>query len=124
MNKKIKITAGTIEMEARLNETQVAEKLWEVLPLSATGNRWGDEIYFPIPVRTEGENLQEVVDIGDIAYWPEGHCFCIFFGPTPASSGNEIRPASGVTVLGKLLGNPKDFKKVKDGTKITLEKLK
>jgi len=122
MSKKIKITAGPIEMTAELNNTKVAKQLLGVLPISAIGNRWGDEIYFSIPVRAENENPQAIVEIGDIAYWPEGPAFCIFFGPTPASSGNEIRPASAVTVLGKLLGNPKDFEKVKNGTKIILEK--
>ena len=122
MSKKIKITAGQIEMTAELNDSKVAEQLWDSLPIDAIGNRWGDEIYFSIPVRTEGENLQEVVEIGDIAYWPEDPAFCIFFGPTPVSSGNEIKPANPVQVLGKLLGNPKDFKEVKSGTKIILEK--
>lgn len=110
-------------MEAELNDTKIAEKLREALPLKATGNRWGNEIYFSIPIRAENENPQEVVEIGDIAFWPEGPAFCIFFGPTPVSSGDEIKPASAVTVLGKLLGNPKDFRKVKSGTKITLEKV-
>jgi hypothetical protein len=123
MSKKIKITAGQIEMTAKLNDTKVAEQLWDILPINAIGNRWGDEIYFSIPVRTEGKNLQGVVEIGDIAYWPEGPAFCIFFGPTPVSSENEIRPASPVQVLGKLLGNPEDFKEVKSGTKIILEKI-
>jgi len=122
MSKKIKIIATQIEMIAELNDTKTAQKLWEVLPIRAIGNRWGDEIYFSIPVKTEIDNLQEIVEIGDIAYWPEGPAFCIFFGPTPISSGDKIRPASAVTVLGKLLGNPKDFKKIKSGTKITLER--
>jgi len=122
MSKKIKIIATQIEMIAELNDTKTAQKLWEVLPIRGIGNRWGDEIYFSIPVKTEIDNLQEIVEIGDIAYWPEGPAFCIFFGPTPISSGDKIRPASAVTVLGKLLGNPKDFKKIKSGTKITLER--
>jgi len=122
MNKKIKITASPIEMIAELNDTRIAKQLWEALPIKAIGSRWGDEIYFSIPVRAKNENPQEVVDVGDIAYWPEGSAFCIFFGPTPASSGDEIRPASAVTVLGRLLGNPKDFRRVESGTEIVLEK--
>lgn len=122
MKKEIKITAGPVEMRAELNDTKIAEKLWEVLPIRAIGNRWGEEIYFLISIRAENENPQEIVKIGDIAYWPEGPAFCIFFGLTPVSSENEIRPASAVTVLGRLLGNPKDFKQVESGTEITLEK--
>ena len=65
-----------------------------MLPIEARGSTWGDEIYFSIPVRLSEENGKEV-ELGDIAYWPPGTAFCIFFGPTPASHGDEIRPARG-----------------------------
>lgn len=123
MSKKIKITAGDVSMEAQLNDSNTAELIWKALPIEARGNTWGDEIYFSIPVKTGSENPQEVVELGDIAYWPPGTAFCIFFGPTPASSGNEIRPASVVNVVGKLSGNPKDFKKVRSGAQVTLERV-
>ena len=70
----------------------------------------------------EAENQQAVVDIGDLGYWPPGNAFCIFFGPTPASRGNEIRPASPVNVFGKVDGDSKIFKKVRSGDTIILEK--
>ena len=123
MSKKIKITAGDVTMEAQLNDSNTAELIWKALHIEARGNTWGDEIYFSIPVKTGSENPQEVVELGDIAYWPPGTAFCIFFGPTPASSGNEIRPASVVNVVGKLSGNPKDFKKVRSGAQVTLERV-
>ncbi len=123
MSKKIKITAGDVSMEAQLNDSNTAELIWKALPIEARGNTWGDEIYFSIPVKAGTENPQEVVELGDIAYWPPGTAFCIFFGPTPASSGNEIRPASVVNVVGKLSGNPKDFKKVRSGAQVTLERV-
>ena len=123
MSKKIKITAGDVSMEAQLNDSNTAELIWKALPIEARGNTWGDEIYFSIPVKTGSENPQEVVELGDIAYWPPGTAFCIFFGPTPASNGNEIRPASVVNVVGKLSGNPKDFKKVRSGAQVTLERV-
>ena len=123
MSKKIKITAGDVSMEAELNESKTAELIWEALPIKEDGNTWGDEIYFSIPVKAKSENPKEVVELGDIAYWPPGTAFCIFFGPTPASRGNEIRPASVVNVVGKLLGNLKDFKKVRSGTEVVLERV-
>ena len=109
-------------MEAELNDTATAQKIWEALPIQQKGNTWGYEIYFSIPVKAKEENAREVVDLGDIAYWPPGSAFCIFFGPTPASSGDECRAASPVNVVGKLLGNPKDFSKVPNGTKVIIEK--
>ena len=78
--------------------------------------------FFSIPVQAEPDNPREVVEKGDLGYWPSGSAFCIFFGPTPISSGEEIRPASGVNLVGRLLGEPDRFKEVSSGEKITLEK--
>ena len=121
--KRIRITAHPVTMEAELNDSQTAQLIWEALPIEARGNTWGDEIYFSIPVEADLENSQGVVELGDLAYWPPGTAFCIFFGPTPMSQGDEIRPASPVNVIGKLRGDPKAFKQVKSGTAIKIEQL-
>jgi hypothetical protein len=121
--KKIKIRTEKVEMEAELNETKTARLIWEKLPMESKVNTWGEEIYFPIPVVASLENGVEVVKEGDIAYWPEGNCFCIFFGKTPVSTDKEIRPASAVNLVGKILGNPKELKKVKSGEEIIISPL-
>ena len=121
--KRIKISASPVVMEAELNESQTAQQIWEALPIEARGNTWGDEIYFSIPVHTETDNAQAVVEMGELAYWPPGTAFCIFFGPTPMSQGAEIRPASPVNVVGKLIGEPTAFKQVSDGTVVKIEKI-
>ena len=118
--KKIRITAGAIETEAELNDTRTAQAIWEALPITGRANLWGNEIYFSIPLSLDLEAGQEVVNIGDLGYWPDGNAFCIFFGPTPVSQGDEIRPASPVTVFGKVIGDATVFKKVATGTKITI----
>ena len=118
---KIWIKASAVEIQAELNDTRTAQAILEALPLKAKANTWGDEIYFPIPLKLEIENGKEVVEPGDLGYWPEGHCFCIFFGPTPVSQGNEIRPASPVTVFGKVISDLQILKQVVSGTKITVE---
>ena len=120
MPRSITIAAGPVKLEAQLNDTATAEAVWTVLPISATGNRWGDEIYFRIPVETEGENLDEVVEFGDLAFWPPGNAFCIFFGPTPASRRDEIRAASGVEVIGRILGDASLLEQVSGGSTVTL----
>jgi hypothetical protein len=120
MKRKIKITAGKLELEAWLNETRTASKVFDSLPLSSTVNTWGDEIYFTIPVTEVAEDAKEVVSLGDIAYWPPGKAMCIFFGKTPVSRGEEIRPASSVNIIGKLEGDYEVLKQVKDGEKITV----
>jgi hypothetical protein len=123
MSREIKITAGNVEAVAELNDSQAANAVWEALPIRARANIWGDEIYFGIPVHVGEENPQAVVNEGDIGYWPPGHAFCIFFGPTPASIGSEIRPASPVNVIGKVKGDAKVFKSVGSGEQVVIERL-
>jgi len=122
MTRKIIIQAGSITAEAELVENKTANTIWEALPINSTVNTWGSEVYFAIPVSVASENGQEVVTAGDIAYWPPGKAFCIFFGPTPSSRGNEIRAASAVNVFGKLAGDPKVFSAVRDGKRISISR--
>ena len=118
------ISVSDLKVEAELNESKTAQLVWEALPMEAKTNLWGEEIYFAIPVKMGLEKgSREVVSAGELGYWPTGHAFCIFFGPTPASRGDEIRAASAVNIIGKVSGDPKAFLKVKDGAKITLEKV-
>ena len=120
MGNKIRIAAGPIEAEAELNNTETAQAIWQALPIKGRVSLWGDEIYFSIPVNLQLEEGQKVVSIGDLGYWPDGSALCIFFGPTPASRGDEIRPASPVTVFGKVIGDARVFKKAAEGTRITI----
>ncbi len=120
MKRKIKIIVGKIELEAWLNETKTASKVFDALPITSKVNTWGDEIYFTIRVTEGSENAKELVELGDIAYWPPGKAMCIFFGKTPVSQGDEIRPASAVNIIGKLEGDYQALKKVKDGEEITI----
>ncbi|MDQ7850364.1 MAG: cyclophilin-like fold protein [Armatimonadota bacterium] len=121
--RRIRIRAGQVEATATLGASPTAEAIWEALPLQATANRWGEEIYFEIPVRCAAEpDARDVVQAGEIAYWPPGAAFCIFFGPTPASRGDEIRAASPVNVVGRIEGDPGVFARVRGGTRISLQR--
>ncbi len=117
-DRRIKISAGSVIAEALLSGGKTAKAVWEALPLSAKAETWGDEIYFSIPLSLKEENPKDVVELGDLGYWPPGQAFCIFFGRTPSSRGDEIRPASPVNVFGRLVGDPKVFKKVRSGTSV------
>lgn len=122
MSHKILIKAGGVTAEGVLNDTATAQAVWEALPLTGKANTWGDEIYFAIPVKEELEQTAtEVVEKGDLAYWPPGRAFCIFFGPTPASTETEIRPASAVNLIGRVQGDSTIFKKVKDGARVEID---
>jgi hypothetical protein len=121
--KKIRILVSELKVEAELNESKTAQLIWGALPIETKVNLWGEEIYFAIPVKTGLETgSREVVLAGELGYWPTGHAFCIFFGPTPASRGDEIRAASAVNIIGKVLSDPEVFLKVKDGARVTLER--
>jgi uncharacterized protein len=122
-SRTMRIRAGTLTIEAELNESETASLIWRALPIEATAQTWGEEIYFSIPVSApEEKNARAVVDVGTIAYWPPGNAFCIFFGPTPASRNrNEIRPYSPVNVVGTVSGDSTTFRQVRSGTPIRLE---
>ena len=102
MGKKIRILVSELKVEAELNESKTGQLIWQALPIEAKTNLWGEEIYFAIPVKAGLEQgAREVVSAGELGYWPTGHAFCIFFGPTPASRGEEIRAASSVNIIGE-----------------------
>ena len=111
---KIRITAGTVAMDAELNDSATAAKLAGILPVKSSAQIWGREVYFKIPMHHEPENAQAKVPAGTVAFWPDGDCLCIFFGQTPYSP---------VNVVGKLIGDPNAFEKVRDGDPIRIEKV-
>jgi hypothetical protein len=87
------------------------------LPIRVKINRWGDELYTdPIPVKVNEENAKSLVNIMDVAYWAEGQGLCLFFGPTPISKGNEIKPYSPVNVIGKIVSSENAAKLVEEST--------
>lgn len=121
--RRIRIIAGPVAAHATLNDTGAAQTVWDALPIQFRAQSWGDELYGQASVQIEQENPREVVEAGDLAYWPPGRALCIFFGPTPASqSDTEVRAASEVTVFGHIEGDPTVFRAVKGGGKITFEK--
>jgi hypothetical protein len=119
---RIRITVGDVELEAELNDTPTAKKVVDILPFRGPFNTWGDEIYFDIPVRADpDETAREEVALGDLGYWPTGNAFCIFFGPTPMSSGGKIVPASAVNLIGRVLGDATSLKPVMGADEVLLE---
>jgi hypothetical protein len=122
MGRRIKVTVDDVEVYGELNEAETADLIWKGLPIESQINTWGDEIYFSIPIQaTLEDTAREVVELGDMGYWPPGNAFCIFFGPTPNSRGDEIRPASSVNVFGKVVGDPTVLKGVRTGASVRVE---
>ncbi len=119
---KIRIISGEIRAEAELNEGPTAEAVWEVLPVKASARTWGDEVYFSVPVAAAAEpDARAEVAVGELGYWPSGEAFCIFFGPTPASTGSAPVAASPVNIIGRVLGDAAIFKSVQNGDSVRVE---
>ena len=121
---EIRITTDKIEMLATLNESPTSERIWDALPIESTVNTWGQEIYFAIPLQCDlGAEARDRMEVGEVAYWPTGSAFCIFFGKTPASKGDEPRAASPVNPIGRCEGDIKVFRQVREGDMIRLERV-
>ena len=122
---KINISVESLSLEAEMFETPTARKMMEALPFESSANVWGDEIYFDIPLSLELEpDARADVEVGDLAYWPAGPAFCIFFGPTPVSTDDQPRAYSPVNVFGRVSGDTGKFKTISAGAviKVTLVK--
>ncbi|MEC8048852.1 MAG: cyclophilin-like fold protein [Chloroflexota bacterium] len=118
---KIKIEFENTSIDAVLNNSETADKIKKILPLSNSVNTWGDEIYFSIGVNDGEIDSKEVVNLGDLGYWPPGNAFCLFFGLTPASEGDKIMPASPVNIIGKILSDLEILKSIKSGEKVSVK---
>ena len=122
--RKIEVTAGSVLVTATLNDSSTAEALWNALPLEASANTWGDEIYFKVAVQVDEEDgASDVVNMGALAYWPPGQALCLFFGPTPASRDDEIRAASAVNVIGSIEGDATVLKHVESGARVVVSRV-
>jgi len=118
---RIIIAVENISIKAELLDTPTGRKIAEALPLEGSVNVWGDEIYFDIPLAIEQEpDARQDVNVGDLAYWPAGPAFCIFFGLTPVSTGDQPRAYSPVNVFGRALDKLHQLKSVSSGATIKI----
>ncbi len=124
MLSRIKINVGEVSLKATLNDSLTASRIWEALPIQGNVNCWGDEIYFSIPVKVEeADDARQDMEVGELAYWPSGSAFCIFFGPTPVSTGDAPRAYSNVNPFGRIDEDVSTLKTVRDGEVVRIERL-
>jgi len=123
MADRIRITAGSVSAEAELADNETARRIYAALPIEASANTWGDEIYFTIPVDCDREpDARSEVEVGDLGYWLAGSGFCIFYGRTPMSGGDKPVAASEVNVFGRIVGDATVFRGTRSGTRVLIEK--
>jgi hypothetical protein len=121
---EVRIATAKMEMLATLSDSPTAERLYESLPIESTVNLWGQEIYFSIPLQCDLDlDARDRMEVGEIGYWPTGSAFCIFFGKTPASKGDEPRAASPVTPIGRCEGDIKVLRQVREGDTVRIERI-
>jgi len=123
MSQAIRITVGTRVFDAELNNTATAARIFDALPIDGEVNRWGDEIYFTIPVKGDkSDPMRTEMGVGELAYWPPGSAFCIFWGATPAFKGDEPRAASKVVPVGRIVGETSESSAARDGESVRIER--
>jgi hypothetical protein len=123
MSKRIVITIHDLTLTARLEDNETAQAIWDALPFEGSANRWGDEIYFTIPVELqEASDARQVMSLGELGYWPVGSAFCIFFGPTPVSHADEPRAYSNVNPFGQIDSDITNLRKVKSGEMVSVRR--
>lgn len=118
MPRQIRIIVENAELSATLNDSLTGVSIRDALPLEGRVRRWGDEVYFEIPVRLEeAPDARADMAVGELGYWPVGPAFCIFFGPTPASAGKEPRAYSNVNPFGRVDGEISAIRTVLDNAR-------
>ena len=121
---KISITVGSVELIIEPSETPTSVEILGALPFSSAARTWGEEVYFSTPVNIEKEaDARDVVAAGEVAFWVEGRCIAIGYGPTPISQGDEIRLAAATNIWGKSLTDVSVLSRVNDGDPVTVQSL-
>lgn len=109
---------GGVKASCLLEDIPELEKLVESSPFRSEANKWGEEIYFELPVRLRLKGERTLMEVGEVAYWPEGNSLCLFFGPTPISKSGKPVAYSAVKPLGKIIEGLRDLRNVRDGEEI------
>ena len=121
---RIAITAGSVRIEAELLDTPTATAVVQALPITSQAQTWGDEVYFPVPVSCQLEaDARDVVVAGELAFWVEGSCVAIGFGPTPISQGDEIRLAARTNIWARTTDNVRQLASVRAGDPVSIDLL-
>ena len=121
---QIQIRIADILLTATLRNTPTAQAILAALPIDSRAQTWGEEVYFSTPVNVELEqDARDVVQAGELAFWIEGSCIAIGFGPTPISRGDEIRLAARTNIWADTEDDVRQLKIIQAGAPIHIEAL-
>jgi hypothetical protein len=117
------ITAGSVTIKVRLAETPTADRIWAALPIEARAQTWGEEVYFKVPLTCAREaDARDVMQRGEIAFWPDGDSIAVGFGRTPVSHAEEIRLASPCNVWAHAVDDVRKLKVVRAGDRVLVKR--
>ena len=123
MPKRIHFKVKDLVLEAEFNDSGTAAALSARLPFTFRMSRWGEEYYGDIgdPLgKSLSADARDLMEIGELANWPPGNALCVFFGPTPASTGDEPRAASPVNPVGRILNSCDKLKELGSSIEVTV----
>lgn len=119
--REVLIQAGDVAIRARLLNTPTAEQIWNALPIYASAQTWGPEVYFRTSVTAGPEpGARDVVHPGEIVFWPDGGSIAIAFGPTPLSKDGELRLTSPCNIWAMALDDVVQLRSVHAGETIAV----
>ena len=123
MSRTIIITINEHKIFAQLSNTPTADAIYAALPFESNAQTWGDEVYFSIPVSNQvlEDDAKSVVELGELAFWVEGNCIAIGYGPTPISHRNEIRLAARTNIWAHTDYDLTSLKNVRSGDHIQVK---
>ena len=116
--------SGGIRSEGVLDDSEASKRVANLGPFTSRVNLWGDEIYFELPADLGIKGERREVEVGTIAYWPDGNSLCIFFGPTPMSRDDQPVAYTAVKPLGKITAGLELLKRVSEGEKVEVNVVK
>jgi uncharacterized protein len=123
MPEMIRLSTAGLTLSAELNDTPSARALLAKLPLEIVMTRWGEEYYGDAGLAVAEEpGARTEMQVGELAVWPEGRAFCIFFGPTPVSRADEPRAYANVNPIGRILWNVPALKELGGTIRLRLER--
>ena len=121
---QIQIHVADVTLTATLRDTPTAQTILAALPIESRAQTWGEEVYFSVPVTAELEpDARDVVTAGELAFWVEGSCIAIGFGPTPISQGNEIRLAARTNIWADTHDDVRELLPVQAGDVVRVEQI-
>jgi len=100
---------------ARFLAPRTVEGLMRAMPIEGRAALWKEEVCFETSVKVGTEKEKTQVERGTIAYWPLGSAVCVFYGSS--------QPYGPVNVIGRVTEGLDSFRKVRQGSKILLERL-